>query len=106
MFTDASLFYGLYLFQKLIGKEICPNILILYYGIIYVSIHIINYSIIGNENHKMHHTKKNQVYCNYGPDTIDHLFNTNCDNKWEDMTHHIPNIVISYFISSCIYKNT
>ena len=28
---------------------------------------------------------KDKKYCNYGPDPIDHIMNTNCDDKWEDM---------------------
>ena len=63
--TDSSFFVVLYFFQKLIGYELFPNILILYYGIIYVSVHIINFSIFGDENHKKHHDEKDKKYCNY-----------------------------------------
>ena len=102
--TDSSFFVVLYFFQKLIGYELFPNILILYYGIIYVSVHIINFSIFGDENHKKHHDEKDKKYCNYGPDPIDHIMDTNCDNKWEDMTHHLPNVLISYAICDYLYN--
>ena len=65
---------------------------------------IINFSVFGNENHKKHHNEKDKKYCNYGPDPIDHMMNTNCDNQWEDMVHHVPNILISYAICSYIYN--
>lgn len=102
--TDMSFFAVLYLFQNLIGYQVFPNILILYYGIVYVSIHIINFSVFGNENHEKHHNEKDKKYCNYGPDPIDHIMNTNCDNNWEDMTHHLPNILVSYFICNYLYN--
>lgn len=102
--TDMSFFAVLYLFQNLIGYQVFPNILILYYGIVYVSIHIINFSVFGNENHEKHHNEKNKKYCNYGPDPIDHIMNTNCDNNWEDMTHHLPNILVSYLICNYLYN--
>ena len=57
--TDILFFVILYGFQKLINYEIFPSILILYYGIIYISVHIINFSLFGVESHKKHHTKKN-----------------------------------------------
>ena len=102
--TDMSFFAVLYLFQNLIGYQVFPNILILYYGIVYVSIHIINFSVFGNENHEKHHNEKDKKYCNYGPDPIDHIMNTNCDNNWEDMTHHLPNILVSYLICNYLYN--
>ena len=102
--TDMSFFAVLYLFQNLIGYQVFPNILIFYYGIVYVSIHIINFSVFGNENHEKHHNEKDKKYCNYGPDPIDHIMNTNCDNNWEDMTHHLPNILVSYLICNYLYN--
>ena len=101
--TDTVFFVMLYFFQKIIKIEIFPNILILYYGIIYVSVHIINFSIFGNKNHKKHHKKNHELrYCNYGPDSIDHLLGSNCDNNWENQLHFLPNIVISYLICNHI----
>ena len=101
--TDTSFFVILYFFQKFIGYKVFPDILILYYGIIYVSVHIINFSIFGNKNHEKHHNEKEKKYCNYGPDPIDHIMSTNCDNNWEDMTHQLPNILISYLICNYLY---
>ena len=95
--TNVFFFIFLYAFQKLINITIIPNILILYYGIIYVSIHIVNYSIFENKTHENHH--KNNMY-NYGPDTMDHIFKTNFDNTWEDYVHILPNILFSYIICS------
>lgn len=103
-FLNIFFFLGLYFFQKIINYKIFPDILILYYGIIYVSIHIINYSIIGDKNHEKHHNPKNKKYYNYGPDTIDHLMNTNYDDNYENLLHILPNIVVSFIISNYLYN--
>ena len=43
--------------------------------------------------------------CNYGPDFIDHLFNTKCDkNTFENYNHIIPNILISFLLTYYLYK--
>ena len=102
--TNASFFILLYLFQNFIGYQIFPNMLILYYGIIYVSVHIINFSLFGNDAHKKHHNEKYNKYYNYGPDSIDHIMNTNYDDKWENIIHQLPNILISYIICKSIYN--
>jgi len=44
-FVDIGIFYFLYLIQKMINYELFPPIFIVYYGLIYISIHNINYSI-------------------------------------------------------------
>ena len=103
MLTNTLMFFILYIFQKIINITILPNMLILYYGIIYTSIHIINYSIFGNNHHKKHHESVNKTqHYNYGPDTIDHIFETNFDDSWENFVHMLPNILISYIICSYI----
>ena len=100
-FTDISFFVVPYVAQKLIGITVIPTLYLLFYGIVYVSIHIINYSMFSaSPTHKKHHIEKEHPldYCNYGPDTIDHLFGTNCNDYYENQLHHIPNIIASFFI--------
>ena len=74
--TNASFFYIVIFISKFYRISIFPNMLILYYGIIYVSVHIINFSLFGNDAHKKHHNEKYNKYYNYGPDSIDHIMNT------------------------------
>lgn len=103
--VNTFFFVLLYYAQLYAGVEIFPPILILYYCIIYVSVHLINFSIFGKEkNHEKHHHAKDMKFCNYGPDTIDHFLGTNCDKTWADHTHYFPNILASFYICYFIYK--
>ena len=89
--------------------DIVPNILIFYYGFIYVTAHNINYSIYHtSEQHVIHHktTDDDTVKTlNYGPDLADHIFNTSYyKNKFEDYVHIIPNILLSFLVTYYYYK--
>tara|TARA_B110000285_G_C15137457_1_gene628070 strand:- start:3239 stop:3562 length:324 start_codon:yes stop_codon:yes gene_type:complete len=105
MATNILFFFILFIFQKLINITIFPNTLIIYYGMIYTSVHIINYSVFGSNHHVKHHESINKAqYYNYGPDTIDHIFGTNFDDSWENFGHMLPNILVSYIICNYILK--
>ena len=109
LFTDIMFFVIFYYLQKLLNVNFVPNILIFYYGFIYVTTHIVNYSIFhAAKEHISHHksTDENkESACNYGPDFIDHLFNTKCDkNTFENYNHIIPNILISFLLTYYLYK--
>jgi len=88
----------LYKTQKYYKYELISHKLILYYSLIYTSIHIINYSFLNIGNHHDHHDAdfNNKKSCNFGPDTIDHLLGTNCNSKYENINHIIPNIILSF----------
>ena len=103
--TNILFFLILYVFQRIIRYDVFPNILILYYALIYISVHIINFSLFKIESHTKHHNKQNNTYCNYGPDSIDHFLNTNCDEKWENQIHYLPNILISYIVCSYLFNS-
>ena len=107
LITNIMFFVFFYILQNLTNIHFVPNILILYYSILYISVHIINYSIfhLGN-NHHLHHlsSDKKQNACNYGPDLLDHFFNTSCDNKYENYCHIIPNVLLAFLITYYIYK--
>jgi hypothetical protein len=87
-----------------------PEIIIFYYGFLYTTVHIINYSIFHTANeHVLHHdtTDDNTVKtCNYGPDLMDKIFETNYSNKFENYNHIIPNIMMSFLITYYFYKPT
>jgi len=88
---DLFMSLNVLLIQSLVGIHIVPTSVILFYGILYTSVHIVNYSLVGNETHRGHH--KN-MYTNYGPDTMDHLFGTSGDGVWEDLTPITMNAVM------------
>lgn len=108
LISNIGFFIIFYILQRVTHINFVPNILIFYYGFIYSSIHIINYSIFHlSEKHIDHHKTSDIDYHstkNYGPDFLDHLFGTNGDNKFENYNHVLPNILISFFISYYIFK--
>ena len=101
--NNILMFLPLYLFKIIFKLNFIPDILILYYIIIYVSVHNINYTIFhASENHSFHHKIKNP--CNYGPDVFDHLFKTNYNNNFENNSHMLPNIFFSFLITYYLFK--
>jgi hypothetical protein len=106
-FVNIGFFIIFYLLQKLLHFEYVPTILILFYGLLYTSVHIINYSIFHtSEKHVTHHitSDKPSSAKNYGPDFIDHVFGTNSDEEFKNYNHILPNILISFIITYHIYE--
>lgn len=81
--------------QWLTGIWVVPISVILLYAFTYTSTHIINYSIFGSDIHRKHHQNMNT---NYGPDTLDHMFGTSNDGKFEDLTPISLNAIGSFVI--------
>ena len=108
--TNILFFVIFYYLQKLLHINFVPEIIIFYYGFLYTTVHIINYSIFHTANeHVLHHdtTDDNTVKtCNYGPDLMDKIFETNYSNKFENYNHIIPNIMMSFLITYYFYKPT
>lgn len=108
--TNILFFVIFYYFQKLLGIHFVPEIIIFYYGFIYVTVHNINYSIFhAAEQHVLHHKTTDDTKiktCNYGPDLVDHIFNTNCNTKFENYNHIIPNTLMSFLITYYFFKPT
>ena len=107
--TNIFFFVLFYYFQNLLNIHLVPNIIIFYYGFVYVTVHNINYSIYHTaEQHVLHHKTTDNADVktyNYGPDLADHIFNTNYyKNKFENYTHIIPNILLSFLITYYLYK--
>jgi hypothetical protein len=102
---NILMFLFLYIIQNITNFHIVPNIVILYYGIIYVTIHNINYTIFHtSESHIIHHSSiENKTY-NYGPDFLDHIFNTAYTNEYENYNHTLINIIVASLITYYIYK--
>lgn len=97
------LFFVVFYYLKVLFKlKFIPTILIVYYGIIYVSVHDINYSIFHlGKNHHSHHLDPTQK-CNFGPDILDHFFGSNCNSNYENLMHALPNILGAFLIAECI----
>jgi len=102
---DVGVFVILYYFQILINYELFPPILILYYGIIYITVHNINYSLFHLGNHKYHLVDSGKKTTNFGPDSIDHLLGTNYNSKYEHMYHYIPNIIFAFLLTIIFFCN-
>jgi hypothetical protein len=100
--VNIGFFVVLYIVKTYLKLDFIKTILIFYSGFIYVTMHNINYSIFHlSKIHVNHHKYKN---CNFGPDAFDHLFRTNCDNKYENIHHMLPNTIIAFILSVLIFK--
>jgi len=88
--NDLFMSLSLLLVQNLVGFHLVPTSVIVFYGILYMSVHIVNYSIVGSETHRNHHR---HMFTNYGPDTFDHIFGTSTDGTWEDLSPITMNAV-------------
>lgn len=83
--TDLIAFIILLLAQKIVGIYVLSEYIVLGSALIYIAVHIFNYSLNGSESHSLHHINP---FCNYGPDFMDTLFNTRCkpESPYDDMT--------------------
>ena len=92
------------------------NIIIIFWGLIYATAHIINYNIIESKEHISHHNRdlskngaynnhNNKIY-NYGIDILDILFDTKYenDNSVENINHYAYNCIILLIIIILIDK--
>lgn len=105
-FVNVGMFLLLYYFQILIGYELFPPILIMYYGTIYITVHNINYSLLHIGNHTKHHFgDRGEITTNFGPDTLDHFLGTNHDSTFEHMYHNIPNIIFAFLATALVFCN-
>lgn len=87
--------------QDLFGIHIITYSLAFMLTLYYISTHSINYSIIGSPFHQKHHTERD---VNFFPDILDHAFGTNATTEFEDMSHMIPNILVSFLVTYCLFK--
>ena len=87
--TNFLGFFLLSVIQDLLNIHILSKTMLIGYGFLYIAIHILDYSINGNEKHKKHHENE---FCNYNPEVFDTLFNTRCDPK-EPYTNNTNEII-------------
>ena len=72
--------------------ENCSYYILLYWGLIYSSIHIINYDIVKEPTHAMHHIDK---YTNLGPYICDIMYGTTYDDTDENVNYCAINHIIT-----------
>lgn len=83
--------------QWLIGVEWISPSLVLFAGLLYIIIHIFDYSILGNHEHRLHHT---MTFCNYAPDFLDVLFGSRCepDAPYYNQNREIIHAAIAFIV--------
>ena len=107
IFVDIFLFLNLYLIQKFINYDLIPTILIFYYGLIFLTVHNINYSIFHMGNHPNHHIGDNTTKSyNFGPDSIDHLLGTNYNSNYENFYHQLPDVIFAFLTTSYFFNKS
>jgi hypothetical protein len=100
--TVWEIFFWIFLpiwLQYITGFHFIPTSIVLLSSFMWISIHIINYSIVGSETHSRHHR---DTTVNYGPDVIDHLFGTNYDHTHEDTTYYCFNAMWASLAVLCL----
>jgi hypothetical protein len=88
---EVSFAAGLpYLVQTYTGVRYIPTSILVFVALAFALNHILNYSFLPSEKHRNHHIMEN---VNFYPDFMDHLFGTNSDPEYEDMTQQIPSLI-------------
>ena len=85
--------------QWVTGIHVIPISVVLLTSLMWISIHMIQYSILGSETHGRHHA---DTRVNYGPDILDHLFGTNYDETHEDTTYAVPHAMGAAWVVLCL----
>ena len=97
--TDTCMNLSIIPVQWLLGINLIPLPCVILFTTAYVSIHIVNYSMYGTVSHRRHHESLDK---NYAPDIMDHLFNTNFNEDYEDLVPMSLNVIICVFILNLI----
>jgi hypothetical protein len=79
--------------------HVIPTSIVLLSSLMWISIHVIQYSIVGSETHSRHHR---DTRVNYGPDILDHLFGTNYDETHEDTTYAVLHAIGAACVVLCL----
>ena len=84
--------------QNLFNIQIFSTSIVISGALLYVIMHIFQYSILGDTNHALHHMHK---LCNYEPEFMDVLFHTRCepDSPYKDLNQDLPNVMLAFLLS-------
>jgi sterol desaturase/sphingolipid hydroxylase (fatty acid hydroxylase superfamily) len=89
--------------QHLLGVHVFSTSIVVASALLYVLIHIFDYSILGNKEHREHHEK---ARCNYAPDFMDVLAGTRCEpdapyfNGNSEIIHAIVAVSVTYLLKN------
>jgi len=91
------------IFQEISGIKLFSTSLVLGAAFLYVTIHVLDFSIFGNDIHKKHHE---QTFCNYDPSFLDVLFDTRCDpdEPYTVSGYEIPQALFAFSLAYIIKK--
>lgn len=93
--VNFSGFFIIIICQWLTGIHLFSTAMVLGSAFLYIAIHILDYSIFHNEDHKQHHEK---TLCNYAPEFMDILFKTSCEPEkpYRNMVVEIPHAILAF----------
>jgi hypothetical protein len=96
--VDFFCFFLIILLQWATGIYLFSTRLVIGSGILYVLIHIMDYSLRGNAQHALHH---GLTFCNYEPEVWDTLFDTRCQptDPYTPMTPKIIHAVAAFTLT-------
>jgi len=85
--------------QAIFDVHIFSTSIVLGAAFLYITIHILDYSLRGNESHGHHHSR---TFCNYSPEFLDTLLETRCDPE-KPYTDMSPEIIHALFAFGLAY---
>jgi hypothetical protein len=93
--VNFSSFFIIIIVQWLSGIYLFSTTMVLYSAFLYIAIHILDYSLFHNEDHKQHHENS---FCNYEPEFMDILFKTRCNTEkpYRNMIVEIPHAILAF----------
>ena len=94
-------FFFIFILQKITDIELFSPSMIIGAALLYITVHILDYSVVGNVNHRLHHAK---TYCNYDPEFMDTLFGTRCEPEkpYTNMVWEIPHAIMAFAVAAAI----
>ena len=97
-FINFICFYFLIILQSILGIHWLSTSMILGAAFLYIFIHIFDFSLLGNDQHKQHHER---TFCNYDPEFFDTLFGTRCspDTPYRDLSGEVFHAFSAFIIA-------
>jgi len=94
-FTNFSWFLLILLLKTVFDLKFISTSLVLFIGLWYSSVHVVNLSLFPHMEHKLHHS---DYTVNFGPPYIDYLFGTLQVEDGYTADYEIPNGIASFAI--------
>ncbi len=104
--VDSGMFVIFYFIKEALSLKFLDNRVIVFIGMMYVSVHMINYSTFHvSPSHCLHHTSE-KIVGNYWPDVCDHIFDTNLGDSFENNDHFIINGLCAFLLTKALFKTS